>query len=128
MTTRPRTLVTGGAGFLGSHLCDRLLQAGHCRAQGTPETLDTDQASQFTSLCRPRTTTRIQLSMNGKGAWRDHLFVERLWKSVKYEEVYLPAYASVSEAQRGLGRYFTFYNAGRPSTALEGRTPAPKNR
>ena len=61
--------------------------------------------------------------MDGKGAWRDNLFVERLWKSVKYEEVYLHAYDSVPEAQQGLARYFTFYNQGRPHSALDGRTP-----
>ena len=54
----------------------------------------------------------IRLSMDGKGAWRDNLFVERLWKTVKYEEVYLHAYDSVAEAHRGLVRYFTFYNRG----------------
>ena len=56
----------------------------------------------------------IQLSMDGKGSWRDNLFIERLWKSVKYEEVYLHAYDSVTEARHGLARYFTFYNQGRP--------------
>ncbi len=61
--------------------------------------------------------------MDGRGAWRDNLFVERLWKSVKYEEVYLHAYDSVAEAQRHLARYFTFYNQGRPHAALDGRTP-----
>ncbi len=65
----------------------------------------------------------IALSMDGKGAWRDNLFVERLWKSVKYEEVYLHAYDTVAEAQNGLARYFTFYNSGRPHAALDGRTP-----
>lgn len=64
----------------------------------------------------------IQLSMDGKGAWRDNLFVERLWKSVKYEEVYLHAYDLVIEAQQGLARYFTFYNQGRPHAALDGQT------
>ena len=61
--------------------------------------------------------------MDGKGAWRDNLFVERLWKSVKYEEVYLHAYDSVPDAQRGLSRYVTFYNGARPHTALNGQTP-----
>jgi putative transposase len=65
----------------------------------------------------------IQLSMDGKGAWRDNCFVERLWKSVKYEEGYLHAYDSVAETQRGLARDFTFYNQGRPHTALDRRTP-----
>jgi putative transposase len=61
--------------------------------------------------------------MDGQGAWRDNLFVERLWKSVKYDEVYLHAYDSVAEAHQGLVRYFTFYNEGRPHSALDGRTP-----
>ena len=60
---------------------------------------------------------------DGKGTWSDNLFVERLWKSVKYEEVYLHAYDSVAEAHQGLARYFTFYNAARPHTALDGLTP-----
>ena len=59
----------------------------------------------------------------GKGSWKDNVFVERLWKSVKYEEVYLRAYESVPEARTGLGRYFEFYNAGRPHSSLGGMTP-----
>ncbi len=65
----------------------------------------------------------IQLSMDGQGSWRDNLFIERLWKSVKYEEVYLHAYDTVAEAHRGLACYFTFYNQGRPHSALDGQTP-----
>lgn len=61
--------------------------------------------------------------MDGKGCWRDNVFVERLWRSVKYEEVYLNAYASVPEARAGIGRYLAFYNAVRPHSALGGRTP-----
>jgi hypothetical protein len=61
--------------------------------------------------------------MDGRGAWRDNLFVERLWKSVKYEEVHLHAYASVILAREHLARYFTFYNAGRPHSALDVQTP-----
>jgi len=92
---------------------------------GTPEILNTDQGSQFTSTAFVELVQQhgIQLSMDGKGAWRDNLFVERLWKSVKYEEVYLHAYDSVPEAHQGLSRYFTFYNTARPHTALDGRTP-----
>ncbi len=92
---------------------------------GCPEILNTDQGSQFTSTAFVSLVQQhgIRLSMDGKGAWRDNLFVERLWKSVKYEEVYLHAYDSVSAAQQGLARYFTFYNGGRPHTALDGRTP-----
>lgn len=61
--------------------------------------------------------------MDGKGCWRDNVFVERLWKSVKYEEVYLRAYDSVSEARASLARYFGFYNTRRPHQALDGKTP-----
>jgi len=81
---------------------------------GIPQILNTDQGSQFTSTPFVGLVQQhgIQLSMDGKGAWRDNLFIERLWKRVKYEEVYLHAYATVAEAQRGLAGYFTFYNRG----------------
>ena len=65
----------------------------------------------------------IAISMDGKGAWRDNVFVERLWRSVKYEEVYLRAYDSVSEARASIGRYFDFYNGRRPHASLDGNTP-----
>ena len=61
--------------------------------------------------------------MDGKGAWRDNVFVERLWRSVKYEEVYLRAYDSVSEARASVGRYLDFYNGRRPHSSLDGQTP-----
>ena len=65
----------------------------------------------------------IKISMDGKGAWRDNVFVERLWRTIKYEEVYLRAYASVSEARAGIGRYLGFYNSRRPHSSLDGKTP-----
>ncbi len=65
----------------------------------------------------------IAISMDGKGAWRDNVFVERLWRTVKYEEVYLRAYASVSEARASIGRYLGFYNGTRPHSSLGGQTP-----
>ena len=65
----------------------------------------------------------ITISMDGKGAWRDNIFVERLWRSVKYEEVYLRGYDSVSEACASIRRYLTFYNARRPHSSLDGMTP-----
>ena len=65
----------------------------------------------------------IKISMDGKGAWRDNVFVERLWRSIKYEEVYLRAYTSVSEARAGIGQSLTFYNGSRPHSSLDGRTP-----
>ena len=95
------------------------------RDHGCPGILNTDQGSQFTSTAFVSLVQQhsMQLSMDGKGAWRDNLFVERLWKSVKYEEVYLHAYDSVPDAQRNLARYFTFYNQARPHATLDGRTP-----
>lgn len=65
----------------------------------------------------------IAISMDGKGAWRDDVFVERLWRTVKYEEVYLRVYASVSEARASIGRYLSFYNGRRPHSSHGGRTP-----
>ncbi len=65
----------------------------------------------------------IAISMDGRGAWRDNVFVERLWRSVKYEEVYLRAYDSVAEARASIGRYMAFYNGRRPHSSLDARTP-----
>ena len=65
----------------------------------------------------------IAISVDGKGAWRDNVFVERLWRSVKYEEVYLRAYESVGDARASIGRYLAFYNGGRPHSSLDRRTP-----
>ena len=62
-------------------------------------------------------------SMDGKGAWRDNVFVERFWRTIKYEEVYLRAYDGVEEARQSIGRYIAFYNARRPHAALDGRLP-----
>ena len=92
---------------------------------GTPEIFNTDQGSQFTSTEFVELIQQhgIQLSMDGKGRWVDNVFVERLWKSVKYEEVYLHAYDSVAQARQGLERYFTFYNQRRPHSSLDGKTP-----
>ena len=66
---------------------------------------------------------KVAISMDGRGAWRDNFFVERLWRSVKYEEVYLRAYRSVSEARTSIGRYLPFYNGRRPHSSLDRRTP-----
>ena len=92
---------------------------------GTPEIFNTDQGSQFTSQAFTALLKRngIAISMDGKGCWRDNVFIERLWKSVKYEEVYLRAYDSVSQARTSLARYFDFYNQRRPHTALDRKTP-----
>ena len=92
---------------------------------GRPEIFNTDQGSQFTSadFTGVLIDNKIAISMDGKGAWRDNVFVERIWKSVKYEEVYLRAYGSVSEARASLGRYLDFYNGRRPHSNLDRRTP-----
>ena len=92
---------------------------------GTPEIFNTDQGSQFTSMEFTELLKEkgIAISMDGRGCWRDNVFLERLWKSIKYEEVYLYAYDSVSEARRGLERYLTFYNHRRPHSTLDGSTP-----
>jgi len=99
---------------------------GQALGTATPQIWNTDQGSQFTS---PQLTTRIeaagvQISMDGKGRALDNIFTERLWRSVKYEEVYLADYGSPREARQGLARYFTFYNTERPHQALDYRRPA----
>ena len=90
-----------------------------------PDIFNTDQGSQFTGTAFTGVLIRdgIAISMDGKGCWHDNVFVERLWRSVKYEEVYLHAYASVPDARAGIGRYLAFYNAGRPHSAHGGRPP-----
>ena len=92
---------------------------------GKPEIMNTDQGSQFTSKAFTGLIqdNGIKISMDGKGAWRDNVFVERLWRSVKYEEVYLHAYESVAADRQGLDRYFTFYNSRRPHSSLDEQTP-----
>ncbi len=92
---------------------------------GAPEFFNTDQGSQFTSMAFTAVLHRekIAISMDGRGAWRDNVFVERLWRSVKYEEVYLRAYGSVSEARASIGCYLAFYNGRRPHSSLDRRTP-----
>ena len=92
---------------------------------GTPEIFNTDQGSQFTSLefTQALESRGVRISMDGKGRWIDNVFVERLWRSVKYEEVYLHAYGSIAEANRRLAVYFDFYNRIRPHQSLERMTP-----
>jgi len=92
---------------------------------GRPEIFNTDQGSQFTSeaFTGVLIANEIAISMDGRGAWRDNVFVERIWKSVKYEEVYLRAYDSVAEARASIGRYLDFYNPRRPHSSLDRRTP-----
>jgi putative transposase len=92
---------------------------------GRPAIFNTDQGSQFTSSGFTDVLVRngIAISMDGKGSWRDNVFVERLWRSIKYEEVYLRAYDTVSEARASLGRYLAFYNGRRPHSSLDRQTP-----
>jgi putative transposase len=92
---------------------------------GKPDIFNTDQGSQFTSapFTKLLLDHKIQISMDGRGAWRDNVFVERLWRSIKYEEVYLHAYDTVAQARGSLGRYLDFYNRKRPHSSLDARTP-----
>jgi len=95
------------------------------RHRGAPEIFNTDQGAQFTSeaFTDVLLDAGIRISMDGKGRWIDNVFVERLWRSLKYEEVYLKAYENVAEARRGIGEYFQFYNQKRPHYALDRFTP-----
>src|SRR5256885_14409856 len=82
-----------------------------------------DHAAEFLPTPRHDPRNGIAISMDGKGAWRDNVFVERLWRSVKYEEVYLRAYDTVAEARASIGRYLSFYNTRRPHSSLDRQTP-----
>jgi putative transposase len=95
------------------------------RFHGTPEIFNTDQGSQFTSdpFTEVIIDNGIAISMDGKGAWRDNVFLERFWRTLKYEEVYLKAYESVAEARSSIGRFMEFYNGVRPHSSLDRRTP-----
>ena len=92
---------------------------------GKPDIFNTDQGSQFTSIdfIKVLKNATIAISMDGKGAWRDNVFVERLWRTINYEEVYLHAYRDVPEARAGIGQYLGFYNTKRPHSSLDGQTP-----
>jgi putative transposase len=114
-----RVSITMEAGFRIEALEEALAK------HGRPEIFNSDRGSQFTSeaFTGVLTENKIAISMDGKGAWRDNVFVERIWKSVKYEEVYLRAYASVADARASLGRYLDFYNRRRPHSSLDAKTP-----
>jgi putative transposase len=92
---------------------------------GKPEIFNTDQGSQFTSAAFTDTLAAagIKISMDGRGRWMDNVFIERLWRSLKYEDVYLKGYADGREARAGITAWISFYNAGRPHQALANRTP-----
>jgi putative transposase len=116
-----------------SHRVSITMEANFCvealeealERQGHPAIFNTDQGSQFTSeaFTGVLIANKIAISMDGRGAWRDNVLVERIWKSVKYEEVYLHAYESVSEARASIHRYLEFYNGRRPHSSLDRRTP-----
>ena len=95
---------------------------------GPPEIFNSDQGAQFTceKWLAPLKAAAVTISMDGKGRWIDNVFIERLWRSVKYEEVYLHAYASGSEARQSLSRYFAFYNGRRTHESLDYATPDEK--
>ena len=109
---------------LEAAFCVEALEEALAR-HGKPDIFNTDQGSQFTGhdFTGVLLKAGIAISMDGKGAWRDNVFIERLWRSVKYEEVYLRAYASVGEARASIGRYLTFYNGRRPHPSLDRKTP-----
>src|SRR5437868_1010430 len=113
-----RLSITMEAAFCVETLEDALAR------HGKPEIFNTDQGSQFTGAAFTGLLANngIAISMDGKDAWRDNVFVERLWRSVKYEEVYLRAYESVSEARTSIGRYLDFYNGRRPHSSLDAAT------
>jgi putative transposase len=92
---------------------------------GRPDIFNTDQGSQFTSAAFTGTLARagVRISMDGRGRWLDNVFIERLWRSLKYEDIYLKGYADGREARTGIGAWFAFYNARRPHQALGNRTP-----
>ncbi len=109
------------------------LETGHAVAvlheaftrHGKPEIVNTDQDSQFTAQAFVQAVKGqgCHLSMDGRGAWRDNVFVERLWKSVKYERVYLHAYDSVTEARQSILQYLDWYNRARPHSSLDRQAP-----
>ena len=114
-----RVSITMEAAFCVETLEDALAR------HGKPDIFNTDQGSQFTGSAFTGVLIEngIAISMDGKGALRDNVFVERLWRSVKYEEVYLKAYDNVSEARASIGRYLGFYNGRRPHSSLDDATP-----
>jgi putative transposase len=109
---------------LETDFCTEALEEALTR-YGKPDIFNTDQGSQFTSMAFTGILHRekIAISMDGKGAWRDNVFVERLWRSVKYEEVYLHAYEKVPQARQRLTAYLNFYNSIRPHSSLGSCTP-----
>src|SRR3954464_7018176 len=125
ISSNPAQTSTGGPSQLPrSDQPETVLEEALAR-HGRPEIFNTDQGSQFTSSDFTSVLLKagIAISMDGRGSWRDNVFVERLWRSIKYEEVYLRAYDTVSEARASIGRYFAFYNGRRPHSSLDRQTP-----
>ena len=108
---------------LDADFCEEALE--EALSKGRPDVFNTDQGSQFTGKAFTGVLEQhgINISMDGKGSYRDNLFIERLWRTVKYEEVYLKAYQNGKDARIGIGDYFRFYNNARPHQALGYRTP-----
>jgi putative transposase len=109
---------------LTTEFCIEALEEALAR-YGTPEIFNSDQGSQFTDEDFTDVLKKhgIAISMDGRGRWRDNVFIERFWRSLKYEEVYLRAYADGREARAGIGAYIALYNGHRPHSSLEGKTP-----
>ena len=119
-----RVLAWRTSNTLTADFCVEALREALVR-YGTPDIFNTDQGSQFTSreFTEVLKDAHVRISMDGKGRWVDNVFVERLWRSVKYEEIYLHAYGSIAEANRRLAVYFEFFNRIRPHQGLDGKTP-----
>jgi putative transposase len=119
-----RILAWGLSNTMEAEFCVEVLEEALAK-HGRPEIFNSDQGSQFSGMAFTGVLIKneIAISMDGKGAWRDNVFVERFWRSIKYEEVYLTAYEDVPEARQSIGRYIDFYNGRRPHTALDRRTP-----
>lgn len=119
-----KILSWGLSSTLETDFCVRALETAIER-YGKPEIFNTDQGSQYTSFAFTNTLREngIQISMDGKGRCMDNIFIERLWRSLKYEEIYIHAYESGQEARKGIGRWIDFYNRQRPHSSLAGKTP-----
>ena len=119
-----RVLAHKVATTLEAYHAVEIMEQAHAR-YGMPEIVNTDQGSQFTAEEFTGVVLKrgVKLSMDGKGAWRDNVFVERLWRSVKYERVYLKAYDNVSAARADIAEYFDWYNTTRPHSSLDDQTP-----
>ena len=111
--------------ILDSSFCVDALEEAIAK-YGCPEIFNTDQGSQFTAkaFTDALRTRDISISMDGKGRWMDNVFIERLWRSVKYEDIYLKGYSSMTEVRKGLATYFMFYNEKRWHQNFDRKTPA----